>query len=145
LSAEIKFHLARSYGWLGDWSRCLSGLQDALRMAPDAEIVIVYLALVQVRIGSYEAANATLRTCGNVLAEPIRALLADLISNKSSDQAGRLQARLDSALAALRRSARSLAEVLSSADEEAFTPHPMPDRWLYDVARRAEGYSKLIS
>jgi hypothetical protein len=36
LSAEIKFHLARSYGWLGDWSHCLSSLQDALRMSPDA-------------------------------------------------------------------------------------------------------------
>jgi hypothetical protein len=60
LSAEIKFHLARSHAWLGDWSQCLGGLQDTLRMSPDAEIVVLYLALVSLRIGGYETAAATL-------------------------------------------------------------------------------------
>jgi hypothetical protein len=145
LSAEIKFHLARSYGWLGDWTRCLSGLQDALRMSPNAEIVVVYLTLVQIKIGSYEAASATLRTCGNVLAEPIRIVLERLISSKSSDQAGLFQARMDSVFTTLKTSAHTVAEVLSDADREESTPQPLPDRWLFDVARRCEVYLKLVS
>jgi tetratricopeptide (TPR) repeat protein len=145
LSAEIKFHLARSYGWLGDWSHCLSSLQDALRMSPDAEIVILYLALVQVRIGSYEAASATLRVHRDELAEPARAVLDSLIANRSSDQAGLFQDRLDGVLASLETPARSVAEILSNAHEEASTSQPMSDRWLFDVARRAEGHLKLVS
>ncbi len=145
LSAEIKFHLARSYGWLGDWSHCLSSLQDALRMSPDAEIVVLYLTLVSVRIGSYEAAGATLRTHGDLLTEPIRAVLDDLIANKSVEQGGLFQDRMDGALATLKTSAPSVADVLSSTDKQAFTSQPMPDRWLFDVARRAEGYLNLVS
>jgi hypothetical protein len=145
LSAEIKFHLARSYGWLGDWSHCLTSLQDALRMSPDAEIMIVYLTLVSVRIGSYENARATLQIHGDVLAEPIRAVLDGLIADKSSDQAGSFQGRLDGLLATLKTPARSIAEALSGTDEKAPTPHPLPDRWLFDVARRAEGYLNLVS
>jgi len=145
LSAEIKFHLARSHGWLGDWSHCLSGLQDALRMSPDAEIVVVYLTLVQTKIGSYEAANATVRTHGELLAEPIRAVLDGLISDKSSDQAGLFQDGLDGLLATLGTPARSIAKILSNADQQASTSQPMPDRWLFDVARRADGYLQLVS
>jgi hypothetical protein len=145
LSAEIKFHLARSYGWLGDWSHCLTSLQDALRMSPDAEIMIVYLTLVSVRIGGYKNARATLQIHGDVLAEPIRAVLDGLIADKSSDQAGSFQGRLDGLLATLKTPARSIAEALSGTDEKAPTPHPLPDRWLFDVARRAEGYLKLVT
>lgn len=114
-------------------------------MSPDAEIVVVYLTLVQVKIGSYEGARATLRTCGDLLAEPIRAVLDGLIADKSSDQAGSFQGRLDGLLATLKTPARSIAEALSGTEEEAPTPRPLPDRWLFDIARRAEGFLKLVS
>jgi hypothetical protein len=145
LSAEIKFHLARSYCWLGDWSHCLGGLQDTLRMSPDAEIVVIYLTLVLVRIGGYETADATLRTHGDALAEPVRSVLEGLIADKSVDQSALLQDRLDSALATLEVPTRSVAKVLSSDDQQAFASPAIPDGWLYEVTRRAEGYLKLVS
>lgn len=146
LSAEIKFHLARSYGWLGDRTQCLGGLHDTLRMSPDAEIVVVYLTLALVRFVGHETASATLRIHGEVLAEPIRAMLDGLIADKSIERAGLLQERLDGVLATLRAPAHAMADVLSSTEKHAFTsPPPVPDGWLSDMAQRAEGYLKLVS
>jgi hypothetical protein len=101
--------------------------------------------LVSVRIGSYEAATATLGTYGDVLAEPIRAALDSLIAKKSSDQAGSFQERMDNVLAILKTPTHSVSDILSNTDEQACTPPPLPDRWLFDVAQRAEGYLKLIA
>ena len=145
LGAEIKFHLARSHACLGDWSQCLGGLQDTLRMSPDAEIVVLYLTLVSIRIGGYETAAATLRIHGDALAEPVRAMLDGLIAEEAIERAGLLQDRLDAVLATLKPSAHSFAEVLYRTDNQAFTSGPVPDRWLFDVTRRAEGYLKLVS
>jgi hypothetical protein len=114
-------------------------------MSPEAESVVLYLTLGLVRIGSYELADATLRVRGDMLADPIRAVLNGLIAGKSIEQAGSLQDRLDGVLATLKTPAHSIADVLRGADEQAGTSSPMPDRWRFDVARRAEGYLKLLS
>jgi hypothetical protein len=144
LSAELKFHLARGHSWLGNWGRCLTGLQDTLRMSPDAELVVIYLILVSIKIGSYELAGTHLNLLGDAFPEPMRDILDRLVTDRLSDRAGLVKDRIDVALATLKSPSLSLAEILSHAEQDSVGPRPLPDRWVFDVAKRAEAWLKSV-
>ena len=147
VSAEIKFHLARSCGRQKTGQGrldCGHGLRDVLRMSPNAELVVLYRTILLIGNGTYKEARANLEAHGDSLSEPIRELLESLAIDQSPKRARAFQDRLDAALDTLKPPPHPLAELLRSADEERRTPASMPDGWLKDVATRSETYLQAV-
>lgn len=144
-SAEIKFHLARARELLSKRSSCLRLLRDTLRMSPNAELAVIYQTPTLLRSGKNAAARANLEMHGDSLAEPIRAILEDLVVEQSIDRAMLLQGQLDAALNTLRLPVRPIADVFASPAMRGIESRPLPKSWLGDVAERAEGYLQSVS
>ena len=145
LSAEIKFHRGRARELLGKRSSCLRFLRDTLRMSPNAELAVVYQTPVFLRSGKNAAARANLEIHGDSLAEPIRTILEDIVTQRSIDRARMLQAHLDAALNTLKLPVRPLADAFTNPTSRGVEPLPLSQGWLDDVAKRADGYLKSVS